>query len=110
MKKTSILRSLLLVLVATAVVACAIPVLASPTLYSSAYNLSGSFNNYFPGSSPISLKHDGWGDKDKDKKCGKRDKPCAMPEEPALMQMACLLALFALVIPGAAVLRRKVSS
>jgi len=104
MTKNSIFRSLLLALVAMAVIAFAIPVLANPIQDSTLYNAVG-FDNYNPGGTSFFLNHDDWGD------WGDNDtRRCAVPEEPALMQMACLLALFAVVIPMASLRRRKVSS
>ena len=106
MKRKTVSRSLLSVLVALAVIAFAIPVLANPTPYSTSYSVSRSFANPNLGASVFSVwlhhdKDDKWG------KCGDKWNPCAVPEEPSLVQMGLLLALFAVVIPKAVLARRK---
>lgn len=96
MKRKSVSCLLLLALVAVAVIASVIPAVASP--YSTISSVSGSFNNQNLGGSLFSLKRkDKW----------RHDPPVAVPEESALIQMACVLALFAVVIPQARLLRRK---
>jgi len=113
MKRKSVSLSLILTLVALTVLASAVPALASRSSSSSVSGVSASFSTYIPGAlffSLKSLKHDRWDDKDKWGTCGGREKPCAVPEEPALIQMACLLALFALAIPTVGLVRRKLPS
>ena len=107
MKRKTVSRSLLFVVVAVAVIALAIPALANPAPSVGTLGVFASLNNNIPGS--FLLKHDSWGDKykHKDKWCGDKPNPCAVPEEPSLVQMGLLLALFAVVIPKAVLAGRK---
>ena len=105
MKRKTASRSLLFVLVAMAVIAFAIPALASPAPSLGTPSVFASFNSNIPGA--FFLKHDSWGKKDK---CGDKWNPCAVPEEPGWWQIACVLALFAIAIPGASLLRRRQQS
>jgi len=107
MKRNGVSRSLLFVLVAMAVISFAIPALANPAPSLGTPSVFASLNSNIAGA--FFLKYDRWGDKDKDKwgKCGDKWNPCAVPEEPSLLQMGFLLALFAVVIPKTVLARRK---
>ena len=114
MNRKIVSRSLLFVVVAVAVIAFAIPALANPALSLGTPSVFASLNSNIAGA--FFLKHDGWGNKDdkckwEDEKWGKCGKPkyVVASEEPSLMQLACVLALFVVVIPRAGLLRRKVS-